>query len=316
VSVQPGTASPALPGPDQDTLDELVVVLALEPIEENIYRGHHPSGGLARTFGGLTAAQALVAATRTVDPERRLHSLHSYFLRPGDPTVPTVFLVQRIRDGGSFSTRRVHGVQHGKAIYSFAASFQRPEPGFDHADDMPSAPDPESLPTMAQALAPFADRLPVSSMLAGTVDLRAIDPSPYEQRDAGPRAQARHRVWMRAAGRLPDDRVVHDAVLAYLSDVSLLHPVLVRHGVSFSLDPVMGASLDHAVWFHRDFRADEWLLYDAQSPSASGGRGLAFGRLFAADGRLVASVAQEGLVRPVDPEATERLNRRYGPLRG
>jgi acyl-CoA thioesterase-2 len=297
-------------------VDELVAVLALEPIEENIFRGHHPSGGLARTFGGLTAAQALVAATRTVEPEREIHSLHSYFLRPGDPTVPTVFLVERIRDGGSFSTRRVHGVQHGKAIYSFAASFQRPEPGFDHADEMPAAPDPESLPTMAEALAPFADRLPISSLLAGTIDLRAIDPHPFVQRERGPRPRAAHRVWMRAAGPLPDDPVVHRAVLAYLSDVSLLHPVLVRHGVSFSLDPVMGASLDHALWFHRDLRADEWLLYDASSPSASGARGLAFGRLFSQDGRLVASVAQEGLVRPVEPAAFARLSSRHAPLRG
>jgi acyl-CoA thioesterase-2 len=299
-----------------DGVDELVGVLALEPIEENIFRGHHPGGGLARTFGGLTAAQALVAATRTVAPDRPIHSLHSYFLRPGDPTVPTVFLVERIRDGGSFSTRRVHGVQHGKAIYSFAASFHRSEPGFDHADQMPPAPDPESLPTMSEALAPFADRLPVSSLLAGTIDLRAIDAHPFVQREQGPRPQAAHRVWMRAAGRLPDDPVVHRAVLAYLSDVSLLHPVLVRHGVSFSLDPVMGASLDHALWFHRDLRADEWLLYDAVSPSASGARGLAFGRLFSQDGRLVASVAQEGLVRPVGPEAFARLSSRHAPLRG
>jgi acyl-CoA thioesterase-2 len=148
------------------------------------------------------------------------------------------------------------------------------------------------------------------------VDLRAIDPYPFVQRDTGPREQARHRVWIRAAARLPDDRVLHDAMLAYMSDVSLLHPVLVRHGVSFTLDPIMGASLDHALWFHRDFRADEWLLYDAQSPSASGARGLAFGRVFSADGALVASVAQEGLVRPVDPQAAQRLNRRHGPVRG
>jgi acyl-CoA thioesterase-2 len=308
------STEPAAPG--QDALDELVAVLALEQIDEDIFRGHHPAGGLPRTFGGQTAAQALVAASRTVDPARSVHSLHSYFLRPGDPAHPTVFLVERIRDGGSFSTRRVHGVQHGKAIYSFAASFHRPEPGFDHQDEMPAAPDPESLPTMAAALAAVAGRMPISSSLAGTVDLRAIDPHPFEQRDVGPRATATHRVWMRAAGRLPDDPVVHAAMLAYMSDVSLLHPVLVRHGVSFALDPVMGASLDHALWFHRDLRADEWLLYDAQSPSASGARGLAFGRLFAADGRLVASVAQEGLVRPVDTSARRRVTAEQAPLRG
>ncbi len=300
----------------QEAVDELVAVLTLEGIEENIYRGHHPRGGLARTFGGQTAAQALVAAARTVDPQRRIHSLHSYFLRPGDPTLPTVFLVERIRDGGSFSTRRVHGIQHGKAIYSFAASFQRQEPGFEHADEMPDVPTPEELPTFGEALAGYADRMPVSSALASTIDLRAIDPHPFAQRDIGPRAEARHRVWMRAAGRLPDDPVLHASMLAYMSDVSLLHPVLAKHGVSFSLDPVMGASLDHALWFQRPFRADEWLLYDAVSPSAVGGRGLAMGRLFAADGRLVAAVVQEGLVRPVDPDRFATMSARHNPLRG
>jgi acyl-CoA thioesterase-2 len=300
----------------QQAVDELLTVLALEPIEENIYRGHHPRGGLSRTFGGQTAAQALVAAARTVAPDRAIHSLHSYFLRPGDPTLPTVFQVDRIRDGGSFSTRRVHGIQHGKAIYSFAASFQRPEDGFEHQDPMPEVPAPESLPTFAEALADYADRMPVSSALASTIDMRAIDPHPFAQREIGPRQEARHRVWMRAAGRLPDDPVLHASMLAYLSDVSLLHPVLARHGVSFSLDPVMGASLDHALWFQRPFRADEWLLYDAISPSAVGGRGLAMGRVFAADGRLVAAVVQEGLVRPVDPDRFATMSARHNPLRG
>jgi acyl-CoA thioesterase-2 len=300
----------------QEAVDELVAVLALERIEENIYRGHHPRGGLARTFGGQTAAQALVAAARTVDTERSIHSLHSYFLRPGDPTLPTVFLVERIRDGGSFSTRRVHGIQHGKAIYSFAASFQRAEDGFEHADEMPDVPAPDELPTFSEALAGYADRMPVSSALASTIDLRAIDLHPFAQRDVGPRDEARHRVWMRAAGRLPDDPVLHASMLAYMSDVSLLHPVLAKHGVSFSLDPVMGASLDHALWFQRPFRADEWLLYDAVSPSAVGGRGLAMGRLYAADGRLVAAVVQEGLVRPVDPDRFAAMSARHNPLRG
>jgi len=309
---QPSTAVPH----GQQAVDELLAVLALEPIEENIYRGHHPRGGLSRTFGGQTAAQALVAAARTVEEERHIHSLHSYFLRPGDPTLPTLFLVERIRDGGSFSTRRVHGIQHGKAIYSFAASFHRSEEGFSHADEMPDVPPPESLPTFSDALAPYAERLPVSAILAGTIDLRAIDPHPFAQRDIGPRDEARHRVWMRAAGRLPDDAVLHSSMLAYMSDVTLLHPVLARHGVSFSLDPVMGASLDHALWFQRPFRADEWLLYDAVSPSAVGGRGLAMGRIFAADGRLVAAVVQEGLVRPVDPERFAAMSARHNPLRG
>ena len=227
-----------------------------------------------------------------------------------------MFLVERIRDGGSFSTRRVHGIQHGKAIYSFAASFQRVESGFEHADAMPDVPGPDELPTFTEALAGYADRMPVSSALASTIDLRAIDLHPFAQRDVGPRDEARHRVWMRAAGRLPDDPVLHASMLAYMSDVSLLHPVLAKHGVSFSLDPVMGASLDHALWFQRPFRADEWLLYDAVSPSAVGGRGLAMGRLFAADGRLVAAVVQEGLVRPVEPERFAAMSARHNPLRG
>ena len=311
----PDLPAAALPH-GQQALDELVGVLALEQIEENIYRGHHPRVGLPRTFGGQTAAQALVAATRTVDPERVIHSLHSYFLRPGDPSLPTVFLVERIRDGGSFSTRRVHGIQHGKAIYSFAASFQRPEHGFEHQDAMPEVPDPTTLPTFDQALADYIDRVPVSAVLGQTVDVRAIDPHPFAQRDMGPRAEARHRVWMRAAGTLPDDPVVHTAMLAYMSDVTLLHPVLARHGVSFTLDPIMGASLDHALWFQRPFRADEWLLYDAASPTAIGGRGLAMGRLFCADGRLVATVVQEGLVRPIDPAAFAALSAPRNPLRG
>jgi acyl-CoA thioesterase-2 len=300
----------------QEALDELLGVLALEQIEENIYRGYHPRGGLARTFGGQTAAQALVAAARTIDPERTIHSLHSYFLRPGDPSLPTVFQVDRIRDGGNFSFRRVHGIQHGQAIYSFAASFQKPETGFDHQDEMPDVPDPQTLPTFAEALAPYAEKLPVSSALASTIDMRAIDPHPFAQRDIGPREEAHHRVWMRAAGQLPDDQVVHASMLAYMSDVSLLHPVLARHGVSFTLDPIMGASLDHALWFQRPFRADEWLLYDAVSPTAIGGRGLAMGRLFATDGRLVAAVVQEGLIRPVDAERFAALTARRNLLRG
>ena len=307
-------SAPPLHG--QQAVDDLLSVLALERIEENIYRGHHPRGGLARTFGGQTAAQALVAATRTVAPDRPIHSLHSYFLRPGDPTLPTVFQVDRIRDGGSFSTRRVHGIQHGKAIYSFAASFQRLEEGFDHQDQMPEVPAPETLPTFTEALSGYAERVPVSAALSSTIDVRAIDAHPFAQRDVGPRAEARHRVWMRAAGSLPDDPVLHHAMVAYMSDVTLLHPVLARHGVSFTLDPIMGASLDHALWFQRSLRADEWLLYDAVSPSAIGGRGLAMGRLFSADGRLVAAVVQEGLVRPVDPERFAEMTARHNPLRG
>jgi acyl-CoA thioesterase-2 len=303
-----------VPGRGQAAVDELLAVLALEPIEENIFRGHHPTGGLPRTFGGQTAAQALVAAARTVPADRQVHSLHSYFLRPGDPTLPTVFSVDRIRDGGSFTTRRVHGIQRGKAIFSLAASFQVAEEGYDHQDPMPDVPAPDTLPDLAATLAPFAGRITIAAALAHTVEMRVIDPPPFVQRDEGPRESARHRVWVRAAGRLPDDPLVHAAMFVYLSDITLLYPVLVRHAIAFSLDPVMGASLDHAIWFHRPLRADEWLLYDAQSPSASGARGLALGRLFDEAGTLVASVAQEGLVRPVDEDRWAQVAAKHRPL--
>lgn len=304
---------PSLPN-GQEALDNLIEVLSLEPIEEDIFRGYHPVGGLKRTFGGQTAAQALVAAVRTVPEDRSIHSLHSYFLRPGDPELPTVFMVDRIRDGGSFSTRRVHGIQHGKAIYSFAASFQVAEPGYEHADPMPDVPDPETLPTIEQVLEPLQGTIPLASALINTTDLRALDPYPFQQREIGPRETTRHRVWLRAAGQLPDDPVLHLAMVAYMSDMSLLHPVLVRHGIAFAFDPVMGASLDHAIWFHRPLRADEWLLYDARSPSASGARGLALGELFARDGTLVATVAQEGLIRPVGPMRARTMTARHNPL--
>jgi acyl-CoA thioesterase-2 len=299
----------------QEALDNLVEVLTLEPIEENIFRGHHPVGGLRRTFGGQTAAQALVAAVRTVPTDRTIHSLHSYFLRPGDPDLPTVFMVERIRDGGSFSTRRVHGIQHGKAIYSFAASFQIDEPGYEHADAMPDVPDPESLPPAEEVFEQVRGRMPLSSALVNTTDFRAVDLHPFQQREIGPRETSRHRVWLKAAGSLPDDPVLHLAMVAYMSDMSLLHPVLVKHGIAFAFDPVMGASLDHAIWFHRPLRADDWLLYDAISPSASGARGLAMGQMYSRDGTLVASVAQEGLIRPIDPDQLSGLQARHNPLR-
>lgn len=311
----PAADTAAADGPEA-ALAELLTVLSLEPIEENIFRGHHPTGALRRTFGGQTAAQALVAAARTVPAERHIHSLHSYFLRPGDPTLPTVFQVERIRDGGSFTTRRVHGIQHGKAIYSFAASFHVVEDGYEHQDAMPQVPPPESLPTFAEAARSAPGPLQHTSSLVQTLDLRAVDPYPFEQRRHGPRPDARHRLWMRAARPLPADPVLHTAMVAYMSDVALLYPVLVRHGISFVLDPIMGASLDHAIWFHRELQADDWLLYDAQSPSASGARGLAIGRLFSRDGRLVATVAQEGLIRPVDADRVASLTARHNPLRG
>jgi len=291
----PGTAG--IPH-GQPVLDRLVRLLDLERIEENIYRGGSPESSSMRVFGGQVAGQALVAAGRTVDPRRRVHSLHAYFIRGGDPSVPIVYEVDRIRDGRSFTTRRVVAVQHGKAIFSLSASFQISEAGVEHAEPMPRAPDPEGLPTFAERIEPYVERFQTWGKFPRPIDIRYVDDPPWVSRERGPR-EARSRAWMRADGTLPDDDLVHVCVLAYASDMTLLDSVLARHGVAWGLDNVLGASLDHAMWFHRTFRADEWVLYDCSSPSASGGRGLATGRFFARDGRLLATVVQEGLLRIV-----------------
>ncbi|WP_018681075.1 acyl-CoA thioesterase II [Actinokineospora enzanensis] len=286
---------------EQPVLDRLVALLDLEKIEEDIYRGAHTDDGSSvRVFGGQVAGQALVAAGRTVPPERGVHSLHAYFIRGGDPSIPIVYEVDRIRDGRSFTTRRVVAVQRGKAIFSLSASFQVVESGIEHADVMPDVPDPESLPTHSERIPPrlreqfgeWADRI-------RPIDIRYVSEPPWLSRESGPR-DARNQVWMRADGKLADDPLLHVCVLAYASDMTLLDSVLARHGVYWGTDRVMGASLDHAMWFHRPFRADEWVLYDCASPSASGGRGLATGRFFARDGGLVATVVQEGLLRIIE----------------
>ncbi|MDQ3406323.1 MAG: acyl-CoA thioesterase II [Actinomycetota bacterium] len=281
----------------QPVLDRLVALLDLERIEENIFRGVSPKHSPVRVFGGQVAGQALVAAGRTVPPERGVHSLHAYFIRGGDPSVPIVYDVDRIRDGRSFTTRRVVAIQHGKAIFSLSASFQSVEKGVSHAEKMPSVPDPETLPTHGELLTPelkrtfgaFAER-------PRPIDVRYVSEPPWLSRETGPR-DARSQVWMRADGTLPDDPLLQVCVLAYASDMTLLDAVLARHGVYWGTDNVLGASLDHAMWFHRPFRADEWVLYDCVSPSASGGRGLATGRFFTQDGKLIATVVQEGLIR-------------------
>ena len=282
----------------QPVLDRLVRLLDLERIEENIFRGFSPKASPIRVFGGQVAGQALVAAGRTVPAERGVHSLHSYFIRPGDPSVPIVYEVDRIRDGRSFTTRRVIAIQHGKAIFALSASFQLAEPGIEHAEPMPQVPDPEGLATFAERIAPYRDRFGTWGRFPRPIDVRYVDDPPWVSREQGPR-EARNRVWMRADGRLPDDGLVHVCVLAYASDMTLLDSVLARHGLAWGLDKVLGASLDHAMWFHRPFRADEWVLYDCSSPSASGARGLATGRFFARDGRLLATVVQEGLLRVI-----------------
>jgi len=280
-------------------LDELVDLLDLEQIEVNIFRGNSPDENRQRVFGGQVAGQALVAAGRTVPEERHVHSLHAYFLRPGDPTVPIVYEVDRIRDGRSFTTRRVVAVQHGKAIFNLSASFQIREPGIDHQGQMPAAPDPESLPTMADRLE--AAGLPRDEFWSRPrpIDVRYTDLPPWLRPDGEP--QARQMVWMRADGTLPDNPLVHVCAMTYASDMTLLDSVLMAHGLSWQSGRINGASLDHAMWFHRPFRADEWLLYVQESPTSSGARGLSRGELWTQDGQHVVSVVQEGLLRVVEP---------------
>nr|WP_228046307.1 acyl-CoA thioesterase II [Saccharopolyspora sp. HNM0983] len=278
----------------QPVLDSLVALLDLETVEENIFRGVSPASSPVRVFGGQVAGQALVAAGRTVEPERKVHSLHAYFIRPGDPSIPIVYEVDRTRDGRSFTTRRVVAVQRGKTIFSLSASFQIPEEGIDHAEPMPDVPPPESLPTFGEQIGDLAERLGRTE--PRPIDVRYVTDPPWRSRD-DEQHEARSRVWMRADGVLPDDDLLHVCTAAFASDMTLLDAVLSRHGVYWGLDEVAGASLDHAMWFHRDFRADDWLLYDCSSPSASGARGLANGRFFTRDGHLVATVVQEGLLR-------------------
>jgi acyl-CoA thioesterase-2 len=281
----------------QAVVDGLVALLDLEQIEVNIFRGISPKVSLQRVFGGQVAGQALVAAGRTVDHDRAVHSLHSYFIRPGDPTIPLIYNVERIRDGQSFSVRRVVAVQHGEPIFTLSASFQLAQGGIDHQAPMPSVPDPESLPTLLERYQGFAELEAYAELIPKAFDVRYVDDPPWIQRNLGPRENQPHRVWLRTDGTLPDDPLMHVCAVTFASDLNLLDSVLVHHGLAARLDPISMASLDHAMWFHREFRADEWLLYSSESPSASGGRGFATGRFFTRDGRHVVSVAQEGLIR-------------------
>ncbi|MFE9254708.1 acyl-CoA thioesterase II [Streptomyces sp. NPDC006879] len=283
-------------------LSDLLDLLDLEQIEENIFRGTSRPSLVPRVFGGQVAAQALVAAGRTVPADRNAHSLHSYFLRAGDPGAPIVYSVDRIRDGRSFTTRRVVAVQHGQPIFHLSASFQTYEEGLDHQSDMPPAPDPESLPTAAEALPHyrkiFRDPDTVERLLTGraAVDLRYATTPPWGS--VGEPVEPRSQVWFRTEGKLADDPLLHTCLATYVSDMTLLDSVLLAHGRGgWAVGDVVGASLDHAMWFHRPFRADEWLLYDQQSPSAHGGRGLGQARIYTQDGRLAITVIQEGVVR-------------------
>ena len=279
-------------------MTRLLETLDLEPLEHNLYRGMSPEAGWQRVFGGQVIGQALVAAQRTVAEGRYVHSLHAYFILPGDPAVPIIYEVDRIRDGSSFTTRRVVAIQHGRAIFSLSASFQIEEPGFEHQMQMPDAPVPEDLIGEEEMKAQFLQNAPENIRRywerERPIEIRPVSLAHYLSREKLDPVQ---KVWVRTTGRVPDERHLQAAVLAYLSDMTLLDTSLFAHGTSVFDRNLQAASLDHAMWFHRPCLLDDWLLYAAESPSASGARGLAHGHLFTRDGLLVATVAQEGLIR-------------------
>lgn len=287
----------------QKSLEHLIALLDLEEIDVNHYRGSSPNEGWQRVYGGQVIGQALVAASRTVTPERPAHSLHGYFLRPGDTSVPILYVVDRIRDGKSFTTRRVVAVQHGKAIFNMAISFQTIEDGLTHQFDMPDVPAPDELEDEVTLRKRWSKDLPPEYREGFTrerpIEVRPIDP--YNFFDPAKRAPF-YNCWMRARDALPEDPRLHQCVLAYLSDWALLDTSLMPHGISYMQQNVQSASLDHAMWFHRSFRADDWLLFIQDSPSASGARGFNRGLIYRRDGALVASVAQEGLIRLHPPQ--------------
>jgi acyl-CoA thioesterase II len=276
-------------------LDELVNLLDLEAIEVNIFRGRSPDENRQRVFGGQVAGQALVAATRTVDePGRLVHSLHAYFLRPGDPNVPILYEVDRIRDGRSFTTRRVVAIQHGKAIFNLQASFHVHEDGPDHQQVMPAVPPADTLPDFKERMAPYKERMGDWYDRPRPIDLRYVDGDPFSRRGTSSEGQ---RVWLRADGTLPDDPTLHACIVTYASDMTLLDTTVLPFGLSWESPGLQMASLDHAMWFHRPFRADDWLLYDQQAISSVSARGLATGAIYSSDGTLAITVVQEGLVR-------------------
>ena len=280
-------------------IQDLLAILDLEQLEVNLFRGRSPQVGWQRVFGGQVIGQALVAACRTVDVAGRPpHSLHAYFLLAGDPKVPIIYEVDRIRDGKSFTTRRVVAIQHGEAIFTMAVSFHRDEPGMSHQAQMPAVPRPDELPDESEIKARVLPLMP-DPVRRYYERERPIEWRPVElDRYLGKRiADGRFHVWIRATGRLPDEPAIHQCVLAYASDMLLLDSALIPHGRTVFEKTLMAASLDHALWFHRPFRADDWLLYAHDSPNLSGSRGLSRGLIFARDGTLVASVAQEGLLR-------------------
>jgi acyl-CoA thioesterase-2 len=281
-----------------DVLEELLRLLELEEIEENIFRGQSQDLGFGNVFGGQVLGQALSAASYTAPEGRSAHSLHAYFLRPGDSAKPIVYIVEPIRDGKSFATRRVKAVQKGKPIFFMSASFQREETGFDHQDDMPEVPGPDGIASEMEMALAFADQIPPGIrepiLCEKPIEMRPINPINPFRPDKRP---AHKYVWFRAINPIPDDAATHRYMLAYASDFQLVGTALHPHGHTFWEPKMQVASLDHAIWFHRPFRIDQWLLYAIDSPSASRARGIGIGRIFTQDGRLVATVVQEGLLR-------------------
>lgn len=279
-------------------MENLLSILDLERLEQDLFRGNSPKEGWQRVFGGQVIAQALIAAQRTIAEDRHVHSLHGYFMRPGDPAVPIVYEVDRIRDGSSFNTRRVVAIQHGKAIFSLSASFQIDEPGLDHQIDMPDIPPPESLIGEADMKERFLKNAPENVRRywerERPIEMRPVSLEHYISRE---KLAPLQNIWVRANGPVPPDRSIQAAILAYLSDMTLLDTALFAHGMSVFSSKIQAASLDHSMWFHRPYAMDDWMLYAQDSPSATGARGLTRGGLYTRDGILIASVAQEGLIR-------------------
>lgn len=293
-------------------LEDLITLLKLERIEENIFRGDSRDIGSPQVFGGQVVGQAMSAAQHTVEG-RVAHSLHAYFLRRGDMNAPIIYDVDRARDGGSFSNRRVVAIQHGRPILNLAASFQNPEKGLEHRDDMPDVPPPEDLKDLTEVAADLRDKVPMKLQRFMTnkrpFEFRPVNPVSFDEREKLP---PRKHVWVRTVDRLPEDQALHQNLLAYVSDFELLATSTLPHGLSFTRGNVIMASLDHALWFHREFRMDEWLLYSMDSPNASGARGFARGQFFTEYGELIASTSQEGLVRLIDPSRKKpRSDPRY-----
>ena len=298
----PDTPQPTPQPTPQQLADALVAVLDVEPVEQNFFRGIATPGGRGRSFGGQVVAQALMAAIKTVPSDRPAHSLHAYFMRPGDATAPVLYQVERDRDGRSFTTRRVVAVQNGKPILNLAASFQGDEPGLHHQDDMPDVPPPEELKPEIDLIDDFQGDLP-EMYINWLRSPRPVEIRPVSLRPPFSRAPMKDQnFWFRVPGQIGDNPSLHRAALAFASDFGLLGTAAFNHGKAFADPDMQFASLDHALWIHGDMRADDWLLYTMDSPWAGGARGFTRGRIYTRDGRMVANVAQEGLIRQVTPK--------------